>query len=315
MNVLTKLEKRFAKIHNNKYGVVVNSGYSALILALASLKIGVGDEVICPDYTMAATAFAITVRGAKPIFVDCKDDLNIDPEKIRLAITEKTKAIIVTHIYGRVCDMDSILKIAKDIPVIEDACEAHGALGVGRGVISCFSFYKNKIVCGEEGGICITNDKHLADRMRSLKSMAFNEKGRKYDHIELGYNFRMPESQAEIILKSLANIKKNLEKRRGIEKIYNALLPSKIQMPARDVVWVYDIKTSYKEELLKLIPEARDFFVPMSQLAIYKPLKQYNENANWWSKHGMYLPVNIDMEKVTNICNLINKYYEEKKYS
>jgi len=211
--------------------------------------------------------------------------------------------------------MDKILDIAKDIPVIEDACEAHGAEGVGKGDISCFSFYKNKIVSGEEVGMCLTNNEHLEDRMRRLKCMAFNPEGRKYNHTELGYNFRMPESQAELAYKSLCDISKNLNNRRKIEGIYNSLLPKRIQMPKRDVVWVYDIKTPYRKELLKLIPEARDFFVPMSQLDMYRHLKQYNENADWWSKHGMYLPADIDDKQATNISNIINEFYEQKKHS
>ena len=151
----SKLEKEYAKFCGKKYAVSVNSGTSALHLALVVLGIGKGDEVIVPDFTMAACGFAVAYTGAKVITVDCKDDLTIDETLIEKKITKRTKAIMPVHIYGRLCNMEAINKIAKkyNLYVIEDACEAQGAKGLGKADLTCYSLYQNKIISGEEGGL------------------------------------------------------------------------------------------------------------------------------------------------------------------
>lgn len=200
-----EFESQWAEFHGVKEAVACNTGTAALHLALAALGIGPGDEVIVPEFTMVACANAVFYTGAKPVFVDCDSTLNIDVDLLQEAITEKTKAIMVVHVYGRPCDMQAILEIADTIPVIEDAAEAHGAIYDGKyvgtlGTIGCFSHYKNKIIAAEEGGSCITNDSKLAEKMRMLRSHAF-DKEHTFNHQGLGFNYRMANSQATMLLK------------------------------------------------------------------------------------------------------------------
>lgn len=317
MDGISKLENQFARFYDNKHAVAVNSGTSALILAVKALGIKKGDEVIVPDFTMISTAWAVNYNNAKPVFVDCDDSLNINIDLIEKAITKKTKAIMITHIYGRVVDMEKVIAIADkyNLKVIEDACEAHGAKGICKADITCFSFYQNKIVAGEEGGMCLTNNNELAEKMRWLKCMCFNGGMFKYLHNDFGFNFRMPESQTKLILQSLKNVKQNLKKRKEIEKIYNDNLNKDLLMPNRAVVWVYDIKTEKARELLKYLQDkgiqARPFFYPMSRQPIYKQKEKCLNSFKRFNK-GLYLPVDITKKQAINISNLINKYLYEK---
>src|SRR3990167_6845912 len=171
-NFVGRFESAFANYHNALYGISCSSGTTALILALRACNIGKGDEVIVPEFTMIATAWAVTIVGAKPVFVDCGKDLNIDASFIERKITEYTRAIMPAHIYGRVCDMNAINKIAHDynLYVIEDSCEAHST--PIKGDIACFSLFANKIITAGEGGICVTNEKRIAEQIRHLSSMA-----------------------------------------------------------------------------------------------------------------------------------------------
>lgn len=302
-----ELEEKWAKYNNKKYGITSNSGTSALHLSLLSLGIGKGDEVIVPDFSMAAAAFAVSYTGAKPVFVDCGTDLNMDVTKIERKITHRTKGIVAVHIYGRLCDMDAINVIAKKYKlwVVEDACEVHGA-AVGKAHITCFSFYQNKIVNAEEGGIALTDHKFLADKMNYLKNMAMGPV-RDYRHQQIGYNYRMPNSQAVLALESLSEINRNLVKRKKIEQWYNENLPEYIQMPKRDVVWVYDIVCTSKHRILESIKGSRPFFIPMTDLPMYK--EKGSSMANLMSEYGLYLPVNPAMTKkdVLNICKKVKE--------
>lgn len=177
MQPYQQLELEYAKFDGSKYAVSCNSGTAALHLAMLSLGITAGDEVIIPDFTMAACGFAVSYCGATPIFVDCDGTLCIDWKLIEKKITKKTKAIMAVHIYGRLCNMKEILKIAKkhNLYVIEDACEAQGAVYKSKADITCYSFYENKIIHAEEGGICTTNSKKFADKMNYYKNMAFGD--------------------------------------------------------------------------------------------------------------------------------------------
>jgi dTDP-4-amino-4,6-dideoxygalactose transaminase len=281
-----QLEKEYAKYVKSKFAVSCNSGTSALHLALMALGIGKGDEVIMPDFTMAACGFAVSYTGAKPVFVDCGEDLNIDVTLIERKITKKTKAIMAVHIYGRLCDMAEILRIAKkhNLYVIEDACEAQGAVFNSKADITCYSFFKNKIIHAEEGGICTTNNKKWADRMNYLKNMAFGEK-HDYFHEEIGYNYRLPEQQAKMALESLRNVDKNLALRRKKEQELDRIIGS--QMPKRDVVWVYDFLGSPPEGF-----DTRPFFRPLSSFPMYGG-KCQSPRAELFSLVGNYIKLEV----------------------
>src|SRR3989344_2698477 len=198
-------EKKFANYCNVKHGIANTSGTSALHLAVASLNLKKGDEVIMPSFTMIAPALAISYTGARPIFVDAEPkSWTINVSKIEEKITKKTKAIMPVHIYGHPCYMDIVMEIAKkhDLFVIEDAAEAHGALFKGKkagsfGDVNAFSCYANKIVTTGEGGAVVTDDDNLAKRVRWLKNFCF-DKERRYFHKEIGFKYPMTNIQAAI---------------------------------------------------------------------------------------------------------------------
>lgn len=311
------LEKQYSEYIGTKYGIAVNTGTAALHLALAALGVGKGDEVIVPDFTMAASAFAVTYTGAKPVFVDCGDDLLIDVTKIEKAITKKTKAIMPVHIYGRVCNMDVIMELAKkyNLRVVEDCCEAQGAMWkdkrVGSFDIGCFSFFLNKIIPAEEGGFITTNDEEIYKKCQLMKSMSFGDR-HDYYHECLGFNYRMTNSQAELVLLNLGLVNGIQLSRYHIESVYDQHINPAYKMPKRDVVWVYDIKHPNPELVVKMLKEkgyrARYGFKPMTMQPMYLKKGFEKTNAYKKSKEICYLPVSPLMtdEMVIDICNVIN---------
>ncbi len=176
-----EFEKKFSEYCNCKYGVTTTNGTSSIHLALESIGLKKGDEVIVPAFTMISSVFPIIYSGAKPVLADADPETwNIDVDQIEEKVSEKTKAIMPVHIYGHPCNMDPILKIAKKhgLTVIEDAAEAHGAEYKGQktggiGDIGCFSFYANKIITCGEGGMMVTNDEAIATHAKSLKNLSF----------------------------------------------------------------------------------------------------------------------------------------------
>lgn len=211
---VTEFEQKFAEYCGCKYGVAVCNGTVALHLALVALGVGKGDEVIIPDFTMIATAFAVCYTGATPVFVDADPktwDINVT--KIEEKITSRTKVIIPVHLFGLMCDMDAINAIAKkhNLKVLEDAAEAHGAEYKGRHAGSCsdlaaFSFFANKNITTGEGGMVVTSDEALYNRLRYHKNMCFPLDGpRNYLHNDIGFNYRMSNVVAAI---GLAQVEK-----------------------------------------------------------------------------------------------------------
>lgn len=202
---VTEFEKEFAAFVGAEFAVGVSSGLDALRLGLTALDVGPGDEVIIPANTFIATALAVASVGAKPVPVDCRaDTFNIDVTLIERAVTTRTKAIMPVHLTGQAADMDPLLEIARRrrLFVIEDAAQAHGTLYKGRacgtmGEIGCFSFYpgKNLGACGD-GGLAVTNDLRLAERMQRLRNYGQREK---YHHTESGLNARLDTIQAAIL--------------------------------------------------------------------------------------------------------------------
>lgn len=215
---ITQFEESFSDYCGVKFGVAVSNGTTALHLALAALEIGEGDEVIVPDITFAATINAVIYTGATPVIVDIEEDSwCIDPDEIEKAITSKTKAIIPVHIYGQPCDMGRICDIAikNNLYIVEDCAEAHGAAWNGQkvgsfGTISCFSFFGNKVITTGEGGMCITNDEQLNEKMRILRDHGMS-KSRRYYHEILGFNYRMTNLQAAIGVAQVERIEDILE--------------------------------------------------------------------------------------------------------
>lgn len=288
MELYQELENEFCKFTNRKYAIAVNSGSSALHLALLAIGVGQGDEVIVPDFTFVACAFAVTYTGATPVFVDCADDLNINTDLIEEKITPKTKAIMAVHIYGRKCQMDKIMKIAKKhkLEVIEDVSESPGIELTAD--IGCYSFQESKIIHAEEGGMVVTNRKKIADDINSRKSYCNDGE---YYHNKLGFNYRMAESQAGLALKSLREYGREILRRRFNEADYDVIIGSKL--PDRDVPWIYDyLSENQKKDIIKLRRKgikARSFFKPMTTLPMYKG--KVGKNALKYSRIGVVVPL------------------------
>lgn len=337
-----KFEEVFANFCQVKYGVSCTNGTTALHLALLALGVKSGDEVIMPTFTMIATAYAAVYLGAKPVLVDaCPNTWNMATAQIADKITKKTKVILPVHIYGHPVDMQDIWDITKkkNIKILEDAAEAHGAQykGVRAGNLSdvaAFSFYANKIITTGEGGMIVTNQEEIAKKAAYFRNMAFQTKTR-YLHQDIGYNYRMTNLQAAVGLAQMEKIDEFIKKKINTARLYHEQL-SKIEgitLPyqepwAKNVYWMYSILINEKilglsrdEFMLKLAQEGigtRSFFVPMHQQPIFRKmglfLRERYPVAEDISKRGLYLPsgLNMDANKVDFVCAKIRKI--KKKY-
>jgi len=332
---VTTFEEKFSEYIEAKYGVAVSNGTVALHLALATLGIGPQDEVIVPTFTMIAVANTVQYTGAKLVLADSEPKTwNIAPKEIEKKVTERTKAIIVVHLYGHPANMDPIMKIAREhnLYVIEDAAEAHGAEYIGRkvgaiGDIGCFSFYANKIITTGEGGMLVTNNEEIAERARKLRDQAYNIKMRKWlIHDEIGYNYRMTNMQAAIGLAQLERIDTFIKIHRENAQLYNSLLKEipGITLPpeepwAKNVYWMYTILIDENEfgmsrdklmhELEKYGVDTRSVFYPIHLQPPYKD-KFKNEKypiAENLSKRGVNLPSGntLTKEEVEYVVNAI----------
>lgn len=295
-----KFEQAWADYNKMDCGVACNSGTNALYLAFKALGLKAGDEVIVPEFTMVATAWAVTYTGATPVFVDCGNDLLINPRLIEAKITHRTKAICPVHIYGRRCNMDVIMALAKKygLKVVEDSAEAHGIRPVGD--VACYSFFGNKIVTTGEGGMCLTNDDKLAHHIRLLANMWFDP-GHTFLHPGIGHNHRMTNVQAAIGLGQVERIHEILVKRRLIERWYDEVLTIGTYIAPREVLWMYDInlgihRDRVRAELTEIGVDTRLFFKPMSMQPMYHGAYE-SLLAYKWSRIGLYLPTSSAFEE------------------
>ena len=334
-------EESFAVYCGAKYAVGVCNGTVALHLALTALDIKKGDEVIIPNFTMIASAFAICYTGATPVFVDAEPETwNINTLKIEEKITDKTKAIMPVSIFGHPCEMDRIWELAEKygLKVIEDAAESHGAEynGIKTGNladITTFSFFANKNITTGEGGMILTNDKDLYEKVQYYKNMCFPlNSPRDYIHEHIGFNYRMSNIHAAIGLAQVerADEYKNLRiKNAEYYKYYLADVPGiifqKTKNHALNVHWMNGIvidSNKYgktRNELISFLKEngvdTRLFFIGMNQ---QPSLIQYGCNptgdfniTKWLSENGFYLPSasNLSEDKIKLICELISKFH------
>ena len=326
-----KFEKEFAKKIGTKYAVAVNSGYSAIFLTLVALGIGPGDEVIIPTFTMIATANAVRHCGAKPVLIDAEWETgNIDVTKIEEKITPRTKAIMPVHIYGHPCDMDVINEIAKrhNLIVVEDSAEAHGAKYKGRfaGNLSragCFSFYANKIITTGEGGAITTNDKSLADEVRSLREYYFSPI-KHFDHKKAAWNFRMSSLEAAYGLGQLERWDELIGLRRGNAFGYSLKLAGMsdiLETPPQDisttnVYWMYWIKVGPERDALMIFLEengieTRTGFFPIHWQKPYEHDNGEYPCANKLGAQSLYLPSspNLTNEEQDYVVKKIKEFY------
>ncbi len=325
---IKKFEEEFSNFSDTKYGIATSSGTTALHLALATFGIGKSDEVIIPTLSFIATANCVTYTGAKPIFVDSEPRTwNMDPDKIKEKITDKTKAIVPVHLYGHPVDMDPIMDLAKEhsLVVIEDAAEAHGAeyrkrkVG-GIGHVGCFSFYGNKIITTGEGGMITTNDEEFMNKAMMLRDHAMS-KEKRYWHPFMGYNYRMTNMQAAVGLAQVEKIEEYIEIKRKNAKKYNEKLGgiSSITLPpemewAKNVYWLYSIlvdnipREDFTTRLRENEIDTRPFFYPMHTQPPYADYSDGNlEVAEDIAKRGVSLPsaTTLKDDEIDYICKII----------
>jgi len=261
---VAQFEQRFANFCGTKHAVCTSSGTAAIFLSLHALGVGPRDEVIVPSFSFVATASPVLHVGAKPIFVDIAlRTYTLDPNEVEKKLSKRTKVIIPVHLYGHPADMDSILEIAekKNLFVLEDACQAHGAEYKGKrvggiGHIACFSFYpsKNMTVCGD-GGIVTTDNEEVAEKIRVLRN---HGRLAKYVHEILGYNLRFNEIQAAIGLKQLEKLPGWNEIRRKTAQAYNKSLSGLVTTPieerwAKHAYYMYVIRTEKRTALQEFL--------------------------------------------------------------
>lgn len=289
---LPRFEHEFSQYCDCQFGVAASGGTTALHLAIATLNIGSGDEVLVSTLTNMATIFAILYQGATPVFIDIEPDtLNMDGSLLEPRITPRTKAIMVVHLFGHPADMDAVLSVAEKhgLFVIEDCAEAHGATYKGKkvgslGDIGCFSFYANKIITTGEGGMLTTNKSDLANRARGLRGLAFGDKN-KFLHKDIGFNYRMTNLQAALGCAQIKRIEKIITLKRRIANFYHEKLGGipHVQLPtekpyARNVYWMYHIvltdplavkRDIIMAKLAKKGIETREGFIPANMQEIF----------------------------------------------
>ena len=263
---MEEFEELVCRYVGQSFGVAVSSGTAGLHLCIRALGIGPGDEVIVPSFTFVAVANAVRYEGALPVFVDIEDRcLNLDPERIEAAITPRTRAIIAVHTFGCPADMPAILDIAHHhrLRVIEDACEAIGAMYQGRkvgcfGDAAVFAFYPNKQITTGEGGVVITGDSHLATEIRAMRNHGRYESDEWHQHSILGYNYRLSEINCALGCAQMRRISEILVRREQVARKYEALLRDlpDLVLPPTDIaevrlswfVYVVRLATDFSQE-------------------------------------------------------------------
>lgn len=313
---ISEFEQEFAEYCGCKFGVSVTSGTTALHLAVASININPGDEVLLSTGTNIATALAVVHNRCIPVPIDSEEiTWNLDLDLIEQYITTKTRAIIPVHLFGHPVDMDKLMQIAGkyNLVVIEDCAESHGAQYRGQrtgsiGDIGCFSFYANKIITTGEGGMVVTNNQEIAESLRKLRNMGVTDK--RFQHDVLAYNFRMTGYQAAMGLAQLQKIDSIIAEKRRVANTYRKLLcdiPA-IQLPheepwAFSVYWMFAIvikpefgisRDELVTRLLERGIETREFFYPMDQQPCLREITGFRDITcpvayKLWET-GLYLP-------------------------
>ena len=335
---VSKFEQNFSQLINRKFSISVSNGTAALEIAIKALGIKKNDEVIIPNFTIISNALAVIRQNAKPVLVDCDlDNWNMIISDIEKKITKKTKAIIATHIYNFPLDIEKIIKICKKhkIFLIEDAAEVIGQKYKKKmcgsfGDISTFSFYANKQITTGEGGMISTNNKEINSKCKSLRNLCFGKKDR-FNHDDIGWNYRLSNIQATLGLSQLKRIKTIVKRKEQIGKKYYTLLNKnhniQILKPncsfAKNIYWVVGIVIKNKklnidakilsQKLIKFGIQTRPFFWPMNKqkalldLGLFK--NQKYPNSEFLSKYGLYLPASLQItdKEIAFICSSINQ--------
>jgi perosamine synthetase len=315
---IRQFEQKFAERLGRKHGIAVCNGTAALDVAVESLGIGPGDEVIMPTFTIISCITQIVRAGATPVLVDSDPvTWNMDVSQIEEKITPRTKAIMVVHIYGLPVDMDRVMEIAQrhGLKIIEDAAEMHGQTYRGKacgsfGEISTFSFYPNKHITTGEGGMLVTDDDQLAEECRSLRNLCF-QPAKRFVHERLGWNLRMTNLQAALGLAQLERLDEFVAIKRHMGVRYTEFLSGLkgVRLPlsctdyAQNIYWVYGLLLDETigldaEEAMKRLAAkgvgTRPFFFPMHQQPVLRKMGLFESEtlpvAERLYKQGFYIP-------------------------
>jgi perosamine synthetase len=322
---VSRFEEEFSGRMGRKFGVAVANGSAALDVAVQALRLGPGDDVIMPSFTIISPAASVVRAGATPKLVD-SDPLtwNMDVAQIESCITPRTRAILVVHIYGLPVDMDPVLKIAQrhGLALIEDAAEMHGQTYRGRpcgsfGEISVFSFYPNKHVTTGEGGMVLMDDPELAQRCRSLRNLCF-QPAQRFVHEELGWNYRMTNLQAALGLAQLERLDEFVGRKRAMGRRYSELLADlpgvQRPLPATDyadnIYWVFGLVLDDHvpidaAEAMRRLGKAgigtRPFFWPMHEQPVFRRKGLFQDLdlpvSSRLARRGFYLPSGLGLSR------------------
>ena len=331
-----KFEHAFAQWLGVPHAVTTTNGTSALHLALASLGIGPGQEVIVPALTIISCALAVLYTRARPVFVDVERSTgNLDVNLVERAITRRTRAVMPVHLWGQPVDMTPLGRLAAKyrLSVVEDAAEAHGATYKGEkvggwGNVGCFSFYANKIITTGEGGMVVTGNARVAQRARLLRDLAHSPR-RRFWHLETGFNYRMSSLQAALGLAQLQEVDSYLEKKRWMASEYTRRLSDvpgltlPVDLPGRTHVhWMYAVVVENgfgmtRDALMARLQEhgidTRTFFAPLHRQPALRKLglsrgKRFPVSEEL-SRRGLYLPsgLAITEEQIDRVCAVVRQ--------
>lgn len=322
---LEEFEQVFAGFHAMPYAIAVSSGTAALHLAIRALNLGPGDEVIVPSFTFIAVANAVVYERATPVFVDIDPvTLNMSAACVEAAITSQTRAIIVVHTFGVPADMDALIALAQrhNLAIIEDTCEAIGAtynhqLAGTFGHISVFAFYPNKQITTGEGGMILTRDAQLADRMRALRNQGRYPSSDWLQHAEIGYNYRISELACALGIVQLRRLTEILARRNEVAQRYDKLLADideierpPLHLPNRTISWfVYVIRLAANLPASKrnsIIAALQDNGIGCTRY--FAPIHQQPAYAQHPSAQAARLPVTESIAQRTIALPFYNRF-------
>jgi perosamine synthetase len=334
---IKKFETLYAEKFDMKHAVAVSSGSAALDLAFQNIDLEEGDEVVVPSFTIVSCLSAVIRAGGKPVFCDVDNESwNMRLQDIKKVISSKTKVILMVHTYGLTAEAKEIVDYCsqKNIMIIEDAAEAHGQKYAGKycgtfGKISTFSFYANKHITTGEGGMLLTNDELIYQKLLRMRNLDFNN-SKRFIHNNMYWNFRMSSLQASLGISQMKNLQKVIELKTEQGNNYLELLDSYqnfFQLPIKKMnkvenhFWVFgivlkeeNIRDQLMESLLKERIETRPFFWPLhlQPLLGNSKNKQKLENSEFLGRNGLYLPMGNHINKKIQI-SIVQKLLKESK--
>jgi perosamine synthetase len=333
-------ERKFATFCNRSFGAAVSNGTAALEIAIESLNLPKGSEVIIPDFSIISVVQAVLKAGLVPRLVDVDlYSFNITLDQIKAAVNDLTQAVIVVHTYGLAAEIDLIEDFCEKsgLLLIEDAAEAHGQTCNGRicgsfGKLSIFSFYPNKHITTGEGGMIVTNDLNLYESAKKLRNLCFESDGRRFKHYALGWNYRMTNIQAALGLSQLSKIDMHIEKKRFIGRYYrdnilssrHFIIPLDSNSCSTNIYWVFtlvfedvDILFVFIEYLNKCGIGHRPFFYPISKQPVFENDSWIRhgdfKNSHTIAESGIYLPsgLGLSIEDLEYVVRKINAFITE----